>query len=54
VGLYAVAIGKIAPAIELTRGENREPDHVQAQRLGIHVLFGVITALATDAMLDRD
>ena len=53
-GLYAVAIGKVAPAIKLTRGENREPDSVQAQRLGIHVLFGVVTALATDAMMDRD
>jgi hypothetical protein len=51
--LYAVAIGKIAPEIELTRGENREPDHVRAQRLGVHVLFGVITALAADAMADR-
>ena len=52
-GLYAIAIGKVAPTIGLTRGENREPDAVQAQRLGIHVLFGVITALATDAMMDR-
>jgi hypothetical protein len=52
-GLYAVAIGKVAPAIELTRGENREPDHVQAQRLGVHILFGVITAIAADAMADR-
>ena len=52
-GLYAVAIGKVAPTIKLTRGENREPDGVQAQRLGIHVLFGVVTALATDALMDR-
>ncbi len=52
-GLYAVAIVKVAPTIGLTRGENREPDEVQAQRLGIHVLFGVLTALATDAMIDR-
>jgi hypothetical protein len=52
-GLYAVAIGKVAPAIKLTRGENREPEGVQAQRLGIHVLFGVLTALAADAMMDR-
>ena len=52
-GLYAVAIGKVAPQIKLTRGENREPDAVQARRLGVHVLFGVLTALATDAMLDR-
>ena len=53
-GLYAVAIGKVAPTTELARGENREPEGVQAQRLGIHVLFGVLTALATDAMMDRD
>ena len=52
-GLYAVAIGKVAPAIKLTRGENREPDNVQVQRLGVHVLFGVLTAMATDAMMDR-
>jgi hypothetical protein len=52
VGLYAVAIGKIAPEIDLIEGENREPDHVRAQRLGVHVLFGVLTAIAADAMAD--
>jgi hypothetical protein len=52
-GLYAVAIAKVAPLIGLTREEADESKDVRLQRLGIHVLFGVITAVCTDALTDR-
>jgi hypothetical protein len=52
-GLYAVAIAKVAPLIGLTREEADESRDVRLQRLGIHVLFGVITAVCTDALTDR-
>lgn len=50
-GLYTTAIGGIAPLIGITRGEHKEPPAVIAQRLGLHVLFGVVTSYATDAIL---
>jgi hypothetical protein len=50
-GLYTTAIGGIAPLLGITRGEHREPPAVVAQRLGLHVLFGVVTAYATDALM---
>jgi hypothetical protein len=49
-GLYAVAIAGVAPRIGLTQGEDREETSVALQRLGLHVLFGVITALVVDAL----
>ncbi len=50
VGLYAVAIAKIAPLIGLTEGEDKASDALSAERLGLHVLFGVVTAIVTDAI----
>ncbi len=47
-GLYAVAIAGVAPRIGLTPDE--EAETVALQRLGLHVLFGVITALVADAL----
>jgi hypothetical protein len=47
-GLYAVAIAGVAPRIGLTPDEDAET--VALQRLGLHVLFGVITALVADAL----
>jgi hypothetical protein len=49
-GLYAVAIAGVAPSIGLTRDQHDEADGVVVQRLGLHVLFGVITALVVDAL----
>ena len=49
-GLYAVAISKIAPMIGLTQGEDEAPQGVAFERLGLHVLFGVVTAIVTDAL----
>jgi hypothetical protein len=49
--LYAINIVGIAPLIGLTRGEGREPTGVVAQRLAMHVLFGIATAAATEVLL---
>jgi hypothetical protein len=49
-GLYAVAIAGVAPRIGLTADEQFEVESVVLQRLGLHVLFGVITALVADAL----
>jgi len=45
----AVNIGAIAPLIGLTRGEWNEAPATAGQRLAIHVIFGVATAVATEA-----
>jgi len=49
-GLYAVAIAGAAPRLGLTDGEDHEADGVALQRFGLHVLFGVITAVVADAL----
>jgi len=49
-GLYAVAIAGVAPRIGLTPDEDHEGATVALQRFGLHVLFGVITALVADAL----
>jgi len=49
-GLYAVAIAGVAPRIGLTSDDDPQADAVALQRLGLHVLFGVITALVADAL----
>ncbi len=49
-GLYAVAIAGVAPTIDLTEDQADTPDAVVLQRFGLHVLFGVITALVADAL----
>jgi hypothetical protein len=52
-GLYATNIVGVAPLIGLTRGEDREPYGVVVQRFGMHVFFGVVTAVATEALITR-
>ncbi len=49
-GLYAVAIAGVAPTIGLIPDDDHPADTVALQRLGLHVLFGVITALVADAL----
>lgn len=49
-GLYAINIAGIAPLIGLTEGEHRAGPSLRAERLGIHVLYGVGTALVADAL----
>lgn len=50
--LYAVNIAGVAPVLGITRGESPEPLSVALQRLGLHVFFVVLTALATQAVLE--
>jgi len=49
-GLYAVNIAGIAPVLGITQGERNAPNPVRAQRLGMHVLFGIVTALVADGL----
>jgi hypothetical protein len=49
-GLYVTNIVGVAPLIGLTSGERREPPAIILQRLATHVLFGVATAMATEAL----
>lgn len=52
-GLYAVNIAGIAPLLGMTQGERNAPMDVRAQRLGMHVLYGVVTALVADGLSGR-
>ncbi len=47
-GLYAVNIAGIAPLIGLTEGERNVPMPVRAERLGVHVLYGAVTAVVRE------
>lgn len=49
-GLYGVAIVGIAPLIGITEGEQNASGRVRGERLGLHILYGVATALATQAL----
>jgi predicted outer membrane lipoprotein len=51
-GLYAVNIVGLAPLLGITRGEWNERPRVIGQRLGMHVLFGIATALAYELFSD--
>jgi uncharacterized membrane protein YagU involved in acid resistance len=50
-GLYALNIGGIAPLIGLTHGEWKVPPQTALQRLGTHILFGVVTAVIADSLI---
>ena len=49
-GLYVINIAGIAPLIGLTEGERDAPAAVRAERLGRHVLYGVLTAIVADQL----
>jgi len=49
-GLYVINIAGIAPLIGLTEGERNAPAPVRAERLGLHVLYGVLTAVVADGL----
>jgi hypothetical protein len=48
--LYAVNIAGIAPLIGLTEGEHNASNPLRAERLGIHLLFGLVTAVAAEGL----
>jgi hypothetical protein len=52
--LYAINIAGIAPLIGLTKGEHNAPAPVRAQRLGFHLLYGVITAVTAEILTARN
>lgn len=52
-GLYAVNIVGIAPLTGITQGEQNAPPQTVAQRLAMHLLFGVVTAGVADALRSR-
>ncbi len=52
-GLYAVNIAGVAPLIGLTQGERNVSAAHRAERLGVHLLFGILTALAADGLSQR-
>ncbi|MGH8227039.1 MAG: hypothetical protein ACREU3_03895 [Steroidobacteraceae bacterium] len=41
-------IAGIAPLIRLTEGEQNVPTPIRAERLGLHLLYGVLTAIIAD------
>ena len=44
-GLYVINIASIAPFIELTEGEQNAPTSIRAERLDLHILYGILTAI---------
>ncbi len=52
-GLYAVNIAGVAPLFGITQAGQNAPAPVRAQRLGMHLLYGVVTALVTDRLVRR-
>ena len=51
--MYFIDVVKLAPRLGITRGEYKEVPSVIAQRYGMHLLFGLVTAIAVDALSDR-
>ena len=49
-GLYTVNIAVAAPVLGITEGEHKAPLAQALERFGLHVMFGVVTALGVDAL----
>jgi hypothetical protein len=52
-GLYAVNIVGIAPLLGMTEGERNAPSLLRAERLGLHLLYGMLAASITDRISGR-
>ena len=52
-GLYAVNIVGIAPLLGMTEGERNAPGLIRAERLGLHLLYGMLAASITDRISER-
>ncbi|MGH8012397.1 MAG: hypothetical protein ACREQ4_07855 [Candidatus Binataceae bacterium] len=50
-GLYALNLGGIASLIGLTHGERNYTPQVTSRRLGMHILYGVVTAVVADRLM---
>jgi hypothetical protein len=53
-GLYVVNIAGVAPLLGITQGEQNAPASLRAERLGLHLLYGVVTALVADDLGARE
>lgn len=52
-GLYTANIAVAAPVLGITDGEHKAPLAQALERFGLHVMFGVVTALGVDALRKR-
>ena len=52
-GLYTVNIAVAAPVLGITDGEHKAPSAQALERFGLHVMFGVVTALGVDTLRKR-
>ncbi len=52
-GLYAANIAGIAPVLGITEGEQHIFGRVRGERLGLHVLYGFVTAVVAQALSRR-
>lgn len=52
-GLYATNIAAIAPLLGITEGERKAGAPLALQRLGMHLLYGIGTAVAADQIAAR-
>ena len=52
-GLYAVNIVGIAPLLGITEGERNAPAPLRAERLGLHLLYGMLAALIAERLNKR-
>lgn len=52
-GIYAVGVAGVLPELGITEGERNAPPGVATQRFAIHLAFGAILGVVTDALRDR-
>ena len=52
-GLYAVNIAGIAPVLGITEGEQNVSGRVRSERLGLHIMFGLVTAVVAETLSRR-
>ncbi len=52
-GLYVVNIAGIAPVLGITEGEQNVSGRVRGERLGLHILYGFVTAVVAEALSRR-
>jgi hypothetical protein len=52
-GLYAMNIVGIAPLLGMTEGERNAPGPLRAERLSLHLLYGMLTALIAERLSER-
>lgn len=51
--LYAFGVAGVLPEIGMTKGEPNEEPGVSTERFAIHLLYGAVMGLVSDALNDR-